>query len=243
MPPPVFSISSMTRFSTAQPQIADHPPAPPEIHLVVDGAVVGPVDESAMAKLVSEGRVGSHTLAWHAALDEWAPVETLPELRWLIGPSQEASVVPGVVFAGFARRLAAGSVDTVLCSAMLVAPAAVLGFWPVLIGVEQDLVFDLWFNFLGSAATAAYFVLPMSWIGGGATPGYRLFGLRLIEEKTLRPPGLLRTAAWYVVTFGLFVGWLTYFVDPKRRMLHNLISHTLVILVPRNMSARTKAAG
>jgi uncharacterized RDD family membrane protein YckC len=79
-------------------------------------------------------------------------------------------------------------------------------------------------------AAALYFIVPMSRLGGGQTPGYALLGLRLVDREKLQPPSLFRPLVWYIVSFARLIGWLTYFYDSHHRMLHDLASGTLVIV-------------
>jgi uncharacterized RDD family membrane protein YckC len=210
------------------------PPLPPDVHFVVDAADLGPLGSDQVMRLVADGRIGPKTLAWHPALDQWTEVEYLPELNWLIQSGGPIAVAPPTpVLAGLGARVAAGVVDIVLWLGIAIGTAAAFGYWPALAGPQNDPDFDRWFDLLAEFGAAVYFIIPMSRIGGGATPGYRLFRLRLVVEPSLQPPDLLRTLVWYIVTFGRVIGWLTYFVDSKRRMLHNLVSNTLVIVVPR----------
>jgi uncharacterized RDD family membrane protein YckC len=215
--------------------------APPDLHMVIDAEIVGPLDAAEAMRLVGSGRAGPATLAWHPALDQWAAIERLPELAWLLRPEERPAALDHSDLARFGPRFAAGLFDTVLCSWIVILPSAALGFWPVLIGTAPDSPAATWFDWAESLVIAAYFIIPMSRIGGGATPGYRLFRLRLVEEPTRLAPGLGRTIVWYIATFGLIVGWLIYFVDSKRRMLQNLVSNTIVIALPRR--PRSAASG
>lgn len=204
---------------------------PPDIHVVVDGADVGPLEGPALRQLFLDGKIGPSTLAWHPALDAWAEIGQMPELAAIVVPPPPVvAEPPAPALAPLAPRLFAGAVDLAIWLALLVLIALPLGFAPLLEGVEDS---DLAgrFDILAQLLSALYFILPMSVIGGGATPGYRLFGLRLVAANTNEPPGVIRTLVWYMVTYLDLVGWLAYFFDPKRRMLHNIASNTLVISI------------
>jgi len=206
------------------------PPLPPDIHLVMGGADVGPIDGDAFMRLAADGRIGPATLAWHPALDAWAEIRQLPELAWVLARPVAPQAAQSCRLAGLGRRLAAGSVDMLVWLAAVNALAFPLGLTSALTGASEDSDLAMRFNLMAQIVAAAYFILPMSRIGGGATPGYRLFGLRLVAADDLRAPGAIRTVVWYIVTYVRFVGWLTYFIDSRRRMLHNIVSNTIVIV-------------
>ena len=204
---------------------------PPDTHLVVDDEVAGPFDAAQIRALVAKGRVTGATYAWHPALDGWGALESMPELSWVLdaplAPAEPATIPPAPATLG--SRLAAGAIDFIIWLALAVAVGAPLSAglnWAE--GVNQT-VFNPRFDGLAQLIAALYFILPMSRVGGGHTLGYRLLGLRLVDRRELRPPSLVRTFIWYAVSFARLIGWVTYFVDSRHRMLHDLASGTLVI--------------
>jgi len=229
----------MSQMSNPARPLTD-PGLPPDIHIVIDGADVGPVEAGELRRLYQEDRIGPSTLAWHPALDDWAEIGQMPELAWIIAPPAPpvAEPVPASL-AHLPARLLAGGVDLAIWLIVLALIALPLGFAPVLEGTKEDPQLATRFDLLAQFASAVYFILPMSSVGGGATPGYRLLGLRLVAAETMQPPGILRTLVWYMMTYLDLVGWLTYFFDSKRRMLHNIVSDTLVVSVRGQMSQGT----
>ncbi len=212
---------------------------PPDTHLVIDDEIMGPFDAPAIRALIAEGRVTAGTFAWHPALDGWAALENLPELSWLLSlpaRSEEApqsAVVPGAPAVEPARlgpRLAAGAVDFAVWLVLAVAIGAPLSAGINWIEGADRSIFNPRFDLLAQMIAALYFMVPMSRLGGGRTPGYRLLGLRLVAHRDLQPPSLVRAFIWYLVSFARLIGWLTYFVDPQHRMLHDFASGTLVIV-------------
>ena len=205
---------------------------PPDTHLVIDDEVAGPFDAAGIRVLVAEGRVTGATYAWHPALEGWGALQTMPELAWLLDEAPLALPEPLAppLPATLGRRLAAGAVDFFAWLILAVAIGAPLSAginW--LEGADRP-VFNPRFDGLAQLIAALYFILPMSRVGGGRTPGYRLLGLRLVDREALRPPGLFRAFIWYVVSFARLVGWVTYFMDSEHRMLHDLASGTRVIV-------------
>jgi len=222
-------MTDLSPLSHAQPE---NPP-PPDIHLVVDDKIVGPISSDEIVALHMGGRIGPATLAWHPALDGWAAIETLPEISALLPLAAAAEPKPGdaaAQLAGFGVRFAAGAVDMLAWLSSIIAIALPLGLWTNFVqGLDRPLLGSR-FDLLAQVGAALYFILPMSRIGGGATPGYSIFGLRLVDRRSLRPPTFLKTVIWYITTYVRLVGCLTFFIDSHNRMLHNLASDTLVIV-------------
>ncbi|HLG88773.1 MAG TPA: RDD family protein [Alphaproteobacteria bacterium] len=207
------------------------PPFPPGVHLVVGGADSGPLDFEAFRKLADQGAIGPDTLAWYPALQNWTEIAQVPDLAQVLAPptlAERPAEAPAL--ARLPRRLGAGVVDLVIWLGLVGLLSVPLGLTPILTGTSDDPQLAQRFDLLAQGTAAVYYVVPMSRLAGGATVGYRLLGLRLVAADTLAPPGVLRTIVWYIVTYVRLVGWLTYFFDSKRRMLHNIISNTLVIV-------------
>jgi len=151
-------------------------------------------------------------------------------------PQSAAAAVPkgmglGLELAGLRERLLAGAIDTLFLFVLSVGLLHASGEGAALFDFELapsarlETLLPAWH--LG--IYAAYFLFFMSFLGGGQTLGYRALELQLVDQETERPPGLFPAALWYLGTFVLFAGWVWFFFDPRRRMLHNLVSRTLVI--------------
>jgi uncharacterized RDD family membrane protein YckC len=72
------------------------------------------------------------------------------------------------------------------------------------------------------------------WTTTGQTPGSRVMGVRVVDEKTGRAPLRMRQALMRVVgcilsTLMLCAGFLLILVDNRRRGLHDRIGRTLVV--------------
>ncbi|AKF23986.1 hypothetical protein YH65_00095 [Sulfurovum lithotrophicum] len=69
----------------------------------------------------------------------------------------------------------------------------------------------------------------------GQTPGYRAYDLTLIDESTGEKPSLFiiffRNAAAILSLFTIF-GWVMMFFRKDSKTLHDLLSHTAVIIKP-----------
>ena len=89
-----------------------------------------------------------------------------------------------------------------------------------------------WMDGITYLGMAIYYVFLMSDYGGGQSVGYKLMNLKLVDEVHGQPPTLTKTILWYLFTWISTIGWIWYFVDKKRRMLHNLASKTVVVRLP-----------
>ncbi|TMC82637.1 MAG: RDD family protein [Chloroflexi bacterium] len=78
-----------------------------------------------------------------------------------------------------------------------------------------------------------YFVVFWSTIGGGRTLGMRLFGLRVVTEQDLAPPGVMSALLRWIglwVSFALcFLGVIWVAFDPRHQGWHDKIAKTLVV--------------
>jgi uncharacterized RDD family membrane protein YckC len=205
---------------------------PPYIHLILDDKDTGPLEPVEVFRLFDEGRVGPATPAWHPALDDWREIAHLPEIAWILAAPSEAAETPlaGPVLADFGPRFAAGAVDLSIWLVLVTLTGILLGIVMNRIQGVDGPVLGVRFNILAQIGALLYFVLPMSRIGGGATPGYFLFGLKLVDRDNLQAPGLIQTFVWYMTTYVRLIGCLTYFIDTQHRMFHNFVSRTLVII-------------
>ncbi len=224
-------------MSAASPKIRDAdaaglppPDLPPDIHVVIDDRDTGPLEAAEVSALVALGRAGPRTLAWHPALDDWAQIGTLPEMAQLLIP-EIATVPQPLALAPAGRRILAGAIDLALWLSLTFSMGLALSVAARLMGAAADPLAGWNFDLLAQSAGALYFIILMSRIGGGATPGYHLLGLRLVDRRRLQPPGVASTCIWYVTSFLRSIGFVTVFFDPRRRMLHNMISGTLVVVV------------
>ena len=102
----------------------------------------------------------------------------------------DSAAAPAQAHAGFWRRLGAFAVD-----------ALVLGLAGYLLGLALGEVFaraGAWGRLIGFLLAAAYFVPLESTWGGGASPGKRLLGIRVVDARGL-PPRPPRAAARYAI--------------------------------------------
>jgi uncharacterized RDD family membrane protein YckC len=209
-------------------------------YVYVEGQAVGPLSLEQVKPLVESGKVTGDTLAWTEALERWQSARTLPPLaeafpslaaaspRRLHAEKAQDRTVP---LADFGVRFLAGALDFLIlglptAALMIASSGAAPG--QAQSALLPGLALADWVFFL---ASSVYFIGFMSKAGGGRTPGYRLLGLRLVARATKEPARLGAVVLWAIVNSINFVGFLWYFFNAERRMLHNIVSDTLVLKV------------
>jgi pimeloyl-ACP methyl ester carboxylesterase/uncharacterized RDD family membrane protein YckC len=138
---------------------------------------------------------------------------------------------PQTPFAGFATRGVALVVDAVLAQLGFLVGAASVAVVASLVGASQSgwvtrtLAGSIWL-----VAAAAYFA--GFWSSAGQTPGMRLMRVRVVDPEGM-PPSLPRSLVRFIglllAILPLFAGFLTVFVDSRRRALQDFIARTVVL--------------
>lgn len=212
-------------------------------YVYVEGRSVGPLPIEELKPLVESGAVNGDTLAWTEALERWQSARTITALAasfpsFAAAPAAAASspkaAEKGMPALGeFGVRFLAGAID----AALVLLPFAVvqIGRGEAPPGETRSL-FLPGMDAVGwvlSAVSAVYFLGLMSRLGGGRTLGYRVMKLRLVSRTDFQPPPFFAVFVWYLATFLSIIGFLWYFFDRQRRMLHNVVSDTLVVTTER----------
>ncbi len=170
------------------------------------------------------------------------PAPPPPESGWQGGSwvaPKPIGPAPGVVYASAGTRLGAFIIDWVILGFALGAVFAGLGVLLVL-GAAAS----------GSAGSvvAVFALLPLlvlsvnglqgayyavSWYRGGATPGMRILGIRVVRSVDGGPltkqQAILRTVGYWVSGAVLYLGFLWILVDDRRQGWHDKIADTLVV--------------
>ena len=146
----------------------------------------------------------------------------------------------GAELASFPFRALAFVVDSLLISAVLVAPS----FWASTVALRsgQSGVLNLEFGGLLSVGiTVLYFSLA-TYLGKGATIGKRLFGIRvvsLVHDHLSLWHCFERCLGYAASSLEAGFGFLQYFNHPNHQTVHDRIAETIVIV---NQSASHKRA-
>ncbi|HMJ81287.1 MAG TPA: RDD family protein [Candidatus Dormibacteraeota bacterium] len=139
---------------------------------------------------------------------------------------EEEPVPAGFHLGGFFIRVAAYIVDAVL---VLIIPF-VLGTLAGLTG-EKDRTIGA--SVLIVAALIAYLAyFPYFWTRG-ATPGMRLFGLRVVDAETMDPisggQAVLRLIGLWLSFLVVYLGVLWVLIDNRKQGWHDKLAGTLVL--------------
>jgi uncharacterized RDD family membrane protein YckC len=217
--------------ATAEPQRALY------YYVILDGESVGPLSAAEIAELAAAGRVSATTRAWHEELDHWIEIGRMAELvaevpALALAELPEAAPVFDAPLAPFGRRVAAGAIDSLLVY-LIVTPLFLVvppltSIWGASLTEEATLIDEIVLLATITALSALYYIPPL-WLANGQTIGYLAMRLRLVDERTRSVPSPGQLVLWCAATSLLFVGWILYFVDARRRMLHNFVSRTAVV--------------
>ncbi len=192
--------------------------------LLVGTEAKGPFTAPEVEAKLREGEIAWDIYAWQPGQEAWAPLHEVFELA----PGEDKSQPR---LASFYRRFAAGAIDLlVIVVFFLVAMVAVSPFRLWVLASSGDPVALFRLNIVLSTLTYIFYMVCIGPVGGGRTPGYGLLRLRLVDQATRQTPSALQGLLWCVGSLTLLFGWIFYWFDPRRRMLHNMISRTLVIV-------------
>jgi uncharacterized RDD family membrane protein YckC len=172
---------------------------------------------------------------------------TTPASSWP-PPVEPTGPAPGIQFAGHGARLGAYALDAILVG--FAATAAFVVLVIVLFG-SLDLAIDangeVVVGDAGAAAASvglfiagsmvitilALLYFPFFWARGGATPGMKVAGIRVVNDRDGSRIGwgaaLLRLVGWWVSSAVFYIGFVWILVDSRRRGWHDLIAGTCVI--------------
>jgi uncharacterized RDD family membrane protein YckC len=174
---------------------------------------------------------------------------TTPAPAWP-APVEPAGPAPGVQFAGHGARLGAYVIDAIVVGTVTSALFLVVAL-PLLGGLIGTAINDpeslkdpsTWAGFgaglgvfvLGALVISilALLYFPFFWARGGATPGMRVAGIRVVNDRDGTPLGwgaaLLRLVGYWVSGAVFSLGFIWILVDSRRRGWHDLLAGTCVI--------------
>jgi uncharacterized RDD family membrane protein YckC len=140
-----------------------------------------------------------------------------------------------VRFASHGARLVAYIVDGILVSVLVTIVAVLLSFGVAafaVAGADALAVLGVVLVIVAVfAVSLGYF--PWFWVKGGATPGMRIFNLRVVRDRDGGPIGwgeaLLRLFGFWVSSLVFYLGFIWILVDKRRRGWHDLIAVTVMV--------------
>jgi uncharacterized RDD family membrane protein YckC len=218
-----------------EPGLFDWPGPLPQIEeenyfLLTGTETIGPLPVSDIKARLADGSVGWDAYAWNQNLDEWLPLEQL-----LPRNSNEplTPITPAVLsasYAGFVVRFAAGFFDLLIIVVSFIVLAIVIPpfrRWIETSHGDPQALFQV--NLVLSIVPYVFYLLFLGPPGKGRTPGYRIMRIRLADQATGGVPTALQALLWCVGSVAMPFGWVFYWFDPARRMLHNMLSRTIVV--------------
>ncbi len=167
-------------------------------------------------------------------------------------PVESSGPAPGVQFAGHGARLGAYILDAILVGTLttvliLVLLLPLVGSMAGLPWDDPDLLEDpaAWGEVAGSiilftlgsivVSILGLLYFPFFWARGGQTPGMRVAGIRVVNDRDGSRIGwgqaLLRLVGYWVSAVVFYLGFVWILVDVRRRGWHDLIAGTCVISV------------
>ena len=150
-------------------------------------------------------------------------------------PVEPAGPAPGVAFAPHGARLVAYIVDAILIGVLVTALVIALSILTAGLAAAGAVALA----FLGGlallvgvfAVSLGYF--PWFWVNGGATPGMRIFNLRVVRDRDGGPIGwgeaILRLIGFWISSLVFYLGFVWILIDKRRRGWHDLIAGTVMI--------------
>ncbi len=154
--------------------------------------------------------------------------------QWVV-PAEPVGPAPGVVFASHGGRLVAYIVDAILVgvivTAVTIALAILTGVLAVAGAVPLAALSGLFLIVAVFVVSLGYF--PYFWVNGGATPGMRIFNLRVVRDRDGGPLGwgeaILRLVGFWVSGAVFYLGFVWILIDKRRRGWHDLIAGTVMV--------------
>jgi uncharacterized RDD family membrane protein YckC len=172
---------------------------------------------------------------------------TMPAPAWQT-PVEPAGPAPGVQFAGHGARLGAYLLDAILVGivASLLLFILMIPLFGTLIGLAGTdgridpydvgaLGASIGALVLGAVVIGIFSLLyfPFFWARGGATPGMKVAGIRVVSDRDGSRigwgPAILRLVGFWISGAVFYLGFIWILIDSRRRGWHDLIAGTCVI--------------
>lgn len=140
--------------------------------------------------------------------------------------TQKIDTSPARIYAKSTIKIKAFLTD----SFMLLMPIMYVVFYLIMDGREDFAAHKLtgWIYILAPLVIAQTLFMLKS----AQTPGYRAYGLKIIDESTGEKPAagiILFRNLCAILSFFSFFGWVMMFFRKDHKTLHDLLSHTAVI--------------
>ena len=162
------------------------------------------------------------------------PAAPPPPSSWE-APEYVAGPAPGYEFGAAGERLVAYVVD-ILITGLIIVVIAIVGGLVVAAGATANSGF-----LAGTGAIVlivALIIVPLAyfpwfWARDGATPGMRMFGLRVVRDSDGGPisggQAILRLVGYWVDSLVFYLGFIWILIDKRKRGWHDLLAGTVVV--------------
>jgi uncharacterized RDD family membrane protein YckC len=140
----------------------------------------------------------------------------------------------GVALASFGARAKAFAVDGLIVGLLLLLASLWDGARANAQNGAVELSVELG-GLLGVVVVVLYFGVS-TWLGGGASPGKRLFGIRvisLVHEHLTLWHAIERALGYSASSLEAGFGFLQYFRHPNHQTVHDRIAETIVVIDSR----------
>jgi uncharacterized RDD family membrane protein YckC len=141
---------------------------------------------------------------------------------------------------GFWPRVMASIIDNIVLSVVLIPLA-----FPVMAVLRDSEQAELIWNLIASLVSAAAIIAL--WTTVGSTPGKMVLKAKVLDARTLKPPGLGKSIGRYfgyilsALPLGLGFLWVAW--EPRKRAWHDMLAGTLVLRAVRPPVPDEGAAG
>ena len=160
-----------------------------------------------------------------------------PATGWAPPADLVAGPAPGFVFGGAGERLVAYIVD-ILITGVIVTLIAIVG--GLFVGAGAAAGSGILAGAGAVVLVLALVIVPLAyfpwfWARDGATPGMRMFSLKVVRDSDGGPisggAAVLRLIGYWIdwIVFGIPIGLVWIFIDKRKRCWHDLIASTVVV--------------
>ena len=163
------------------------------------------------------------------------PAAPAPPSSWETPQDLTAGPAPGYLFGGAGERLVAYIVDILITGVVVTLLAIALA---LVIGAGVATGADFLAGAGAVALVIAVIIVPLAyfpwfWFRDGATPGMRIFGLRVVRDRDGGPisggQAILRLFGYWIDGLVFYLGYIWILIDKRKRGWHDLIAGTVVV--------------
>lgn len=201
-------------------------------YLILPAGEAGPFTIDDIQKKIIAGEVSSSTLGRGAKEHTWRPLNALESTRdlFIAPPMPKHTKLLGhdpVLYASFSDRFAANQIDgfvsfVLLILAFFVTSYYMLPYYPI----TKEFIIEVMVYCMIFTPWPYFALMHSSRLQ--ATIGKKTVGIKITDMHGERI-GFLRATLRYFCLWLFFPFFFTFFMTPRRQMLHDLICGTVVV--------------